>query len=396
MDKGMYLKNYMIVCIPVLCAWVAYTLGFSGLVVFVSGITVGLPVAYILSQQLAKAIEKTAHGESEAQRAQLNDDVASYFESLRSVEDEITSVWVKQIETSRSQCEQSVIELTSRFSGIVSRLAEALDASAINTGDHNANDTCVVHVLQKSENKLLSVLESLRITIGNRKSLIEIIHGLLQYIDELNEMANAVASIADQTNMLALNAAIEAARAGESGRGFAVVADEVRALSNKSGETGRKITETVRIISEAISESFQKAEEFAKNEEIEENKANSNVKQVLTDFNRLTETLEESANRLRESSLGIQDEITKSLVEFQFQDRVSQILCHVLESIEMFPQKLTEGEKHYRDNGKFVAIDWSDLKDSMKSSYSTNEELSNHEGKHPDLGKAAGDELTFF
>jgi methyl-accepting chemotaxis protein len=57
------------------------------------------------------------------------------------------------------------------------------------------------------------------------------VSGLLGLVEDIDQFASLVASIADQTNLLALNATIEAARAGEAGRGFSVVAQEVKSLA---------------------------------------------------------------------------------------------------------------------------------------------------------------------
>lgn len=63
----------------------------------------------------------------------------------------------------------------------------------------------------------------------------------LQSLTQIDEMANQILDITNQTNMLSLNASIEAARAGEAGRGFNIVAGEIGNLANCSHDTATAI-----------------------------------------------------------------------------------------------------------------------------------------------------------
>ncbi len=65
----------------------------------------------------------------------------------------------------------------------------------------------------------------------------------LQSLTRINDMAQQILEIANQTNLLSLNASIEAARAGEQGRGFAVVAQEIGTLASNSSATARQISD---------------------------------------------------------------------------------------------------------------------------------------------------------
>lgn len=75
---------------------------------------------------------------------------------------------------------------------------------------------------------------------------------LLDALNRVGDMSDAIERIASQTNLLALNATIEAARAGEAGRGFAVVAGEVKALA---GETANATLTIQGLLTEIRGES---------------------------------------------------------------------------------------------------------------------------------------------
>ncbi len=71
-------------------------------------------------------------------------------------------------------------------------------------------------------------------------------------VENISQLAEVIANIADQINLLSLNASIEAARAGEQGRGFAVVAGEIGKLAGDTSEAVANIQNTISDVQNAF------------------------------------------------------------------------------------------------------------------------------------------------
>ncbi|HUW26955.1 MAG TPA: methyl-accepting chemotaxis protein [Gallionella sp.] len=359
----------------------------AALVILLSGIIGGV----LLVKQFAAdsgSARKTILAESDGI---FREQTADYLRSLHTLGSDVIPIWVRQVETGRSQMETAILDLMVRFSGIVDKLDAALKASEASS---EGIDGGLVSVFTQGEKELGAVVDSLRETMHHKKTMLAEIHELLQFIVELEKMAIDVTGIADQTNLLALNAAIEAARAGESGRGFAVVADEVRKLSTLSKETGKQISEKVKIISTAISAAVNTAEQTTAGETKALAASETTIGNVLGSFKQITDGLSESSGILRRESDGIKNEVAMSLVQLQFQDRVSQILCHVRDNIGSLPDYLGKSQAAFDHNGRLEPVAAGQLLKEIESTYAMAEEHSNHDGKAQTAPQDS--EISFF
>lgn len=294
---------------------------------------------------------------------------------------EALPIWARQIETSRGQTEDAVVSLSERFSGIAQRLDAALGREeSVGRQDVSAQ-------MRDSERDLKLVMDALRAIQKSRDELANEIRGLAAYAEDVRSMASEVESIAFQTNVLALNAAIEAAHAGERGKGFAVVAHEVRALSNAARDTGKRITQKVTLIGESLAKINDTNESVAQRDRREVKNSEANIGAVLDRFTQSTSQFAETAQRSMEQSHAIKDEVAKSLVQLQFQDRVSQILTQVVSSIGQmadwagsnFAPRQTAAREQIAE---------------MLGSYATEEQRRNHQGLAVEA--VAPQAITFF
>lgn len=314
-------------------------------------------------------------------------EVEKYISGLDQFAEQVTPVWAAQIDSTRQQIEQAITLLTQRFAGITSNLDSALRSS------HSTLSGNGEEVFVSSNMHLQKVVHSMDEALHENLAVLQRIRSLAGFIDELKQMAKEVARIAEQTNLIALNAAIEAARAGEAGRGFAVVADEVRKLSNLSGETGKQIGAKVEQVSSAIQTALVAVEKSTQNEAEAVAACNGNIQTVMDNLHDVFAKLQNYSSGLSHSAHAIKGEIDESLVHFQFQDRIGQILEHVKDSIADFPKQLNRSH----DGGVFALrpIDADHILSGLTSTYTMESEHHAHGNGHRAVEPQTQD-ITFF
>lgn len=307
---------------------------------------------------------------------------------------EVVPIWKGHLDTSREQMETAVNALSEQFGGIVDKIDATIQATSLETDSVESGEGGMVGMFSRSETQLHDLVAVQADATARMDSMVEKVQGLDRFIVELQSMARDVDRIAQQTNLLALNAAIEAARAGEMGRGFAVVAKEFRMLSNQSGETGRRIGEKVKVISAAIIETCQVVKGSVTQEEDSLAASQAVIAKVVGDFKTVIDTFQRASDTLKMESMGIQGQINQALVEFQFQDRVSQIMTQVIKNMEMMPKVMKDCEQSYSDTGTLTVADPQLLLSELKKTYVMADQHIVHHGGKVDQAKSS--DISFF
>jgi len=119
--------------------------------------------------------------------------------------------------------------------------------------------------------------------------------------------------------------------------------------------------------------------------------ANSDVQAVLDDLQSVMEESRDSSSRLETAAIGIRSEIANSLVSLQFQDRVTQVLEHLRDNIDRFPELVTDPAP----DGEPKPLDSTALLDELARDYTMQEERQAH-GSGAAAHKVAKSEITFF
>ena len=118
--------------------------------------------------------------------------------------------------------------------------------------------------------------------------------------------------------------------------------------------------------------------------------SSSTIARVLADLQEHAAALSAAAHTLTHTNLNIKTEIEQTLVHLQFQDRISQMLCHVRDNIIAVSRELQQADPGQVNVGQHLT--------QLEQSYAMAEERQGHSGAPPARISSAAEaaDITFF
>jgi methyl-accepting chemotaxis protein len=388
MEKQYQLPFWALTILVTVCAVFSIV---QGEYILTALLVISLAMLVFLNKSYVKKVEILTTTLDDMMELQNNPPKNEHVERYEAVISELIPIWKRHVVSVNAQMNDSVSDMTNRFSNLTVEISAATDTSFYASDDSTSE-------IESDKQLLNNLFNDLQKMNQARQAQLEQLNNLVKQTSELGSLAGDVRKIAEQTNLLALNASIEAARAGESGRGFAVVADEVRSLSTQSDQTGARITERIASLNSQTEQFQQLAQQAAD----DENKALDNGEQTLS---RVIHSLEARSQSMKDQGISmvelgqrIQTEIQTMLVDFQFQDRSSQILEQVVCSIDELENAVAEQQSARDSQQAAPELQVDQLIATMKERYVATEQHENHDGSEPQKPSDHADKgsINFF
>lgn len=208
-------------------------------------------------------------------------------------------------------------------------------------GDMSDSAACVVHNTGHNDpggvSKVQSIVSDLLEQFSTAsKAAEETLNTLLMIEENLAEVEDCLSRIeyvAGRSRLVSMNGQIEASRAGDFGQGFSVVASETGQLATHISETSHVIRTAVTRLTSSIHTATNRTREFVMSHQQVASSSEAQLGEVLTDLAAYQSGLLESLGAARKCSDQLSGAVVQAVVGLQFQDAVSQRMCHVAQTL---------------------------------------------------------------
>jgi methyl-accepting chemotaxis protein len=255
--------------------------------------------------------------------AELAEEVAGHWPHLPALEAQLWET-IQQVET-------AVIDVCSGFEGMATKARESVDVASQLLGSDKGSG---IETLEAASRHSLDQLQK---QIERGQSVSALVMGHMREMEQTaGVIVKALAEIdriAFGSKLVALNAKVEAAHFGEQGAAFGVVADEIASQARHSEEITEHVAEEMTRLRSTVASASGHLEEMAhlsvETLEASRTELESALSELTSTHSKMEATLARSVAGGRE----LTEQISKSIVALQFQDRVGQRLGHVADEL---------------------------------------------------------------
>jgi len=283
--------------------------------------------------QMANAVEKMQQNliglvkQMRSQALEINESAAnlnSVSQEQLAASEELSSQ-AQTVDGNVQNTSSSIAEVSSGIQEVTSSAEEV----SKNSQDLSSQVSETEEAVKNGQKELEKQSDKMRDVEEQNREATKLVTLVAEKANNVQEIVNTIASIAEQTNLLALNAAIEAARAGEAGKGFAVVADEIRKLAEESKKASSNIAEILNEIEEGSSDANEAVKRTL---ELYEDLVGSS-RMVVDEFNKISENMN-TVNMKVESLMGAAQEQSASSEEMAgAMDHSAQLTEEIAEQV---------------------------------------------------------------
>ncbi|MDE2372256.1 MAG: hypothetical protein KGN16_25025 [Burkholderiales bacterium] len=362
----------------------AAALAVLGLVLAWSGGWLALPGALAIAVAVGLARGDAGSGGAPAVH-QAQAEAAGSRRGAEVMVAEVVPVWSRQMEVTRDVASDGLAKILNTFSeilGALNTLAEGASQAGA-TATPGAIDNAV-----RSQSPALAALTAAsERAFAERDAAVAELSRCADGLVELQQLAKQARELARHTRLVAFNASIESNRqqGGHAG-GSQAVASELRMLSGRIGETAEQIERVTRKLSTSIAKVCRTSEvrDTAPDElrmEIDIS-ARAALDALLSG---LGGGLQGPAG-LQQTSRALADQVEAAFMDFQFGDRVSQMLSIIANDMNNFTRWVSSNPRASQND----AAEWLA---SLESSYTMDEQRSSH---HGNVNVEVGTGVDFF
>lgn len=366
-------------------SWPGGLMGLAGVVVALAGLALALRLPAAAGQPTASdAPTQQARPAALARQAIAQASGRGGTDLMVST---VVPVWSRQLEVTREAAADglsNILEHFSQMSNSLQTLVDDIQSCAV-----QAEPGAVDQAVRRESPALDALLAASRRAFDQRDAVVGQLGRCADALAELQQLAKQTREIARHTRLVAFNASIEANRGrtgSQADSGSQAVATELRNVATRMAEAGERVDQVVAALLGDIRKARREGEIGDCSDEELRLELDLKAREALSALLGGLGSSLQGSQTVQQASRELQDQLEAVFVNFQFGDRVSQMLSIVGNDMDHFTRWVA-------DNPGATAADAASWLAALEASYTMDEQRSTHHGNVV-VDKSAG--VEFF